>query len=401
MMEDGAPTGAQTGLRIAMLGLRSIDSAQGGVETHVRHLTGELAKRGHRITILGRSPYVPRGAESSPAAAIRTVRLWAPRSVALEALLHSLVGVLYAAVSRPDILHIHAVGPGLVAPLARLFGLKVVFTHHGEDYAREKWGRVGKFTLLLGESCAVRAAHQTICISDHLKSLIARKYRKSPTRIPNGVNIPSGRSPETLAAFGLQPGKYILSVGRLVPEKRQADLIGAYRLLRDRFPDWKLALVGKADHESAYARSIEEMAAATPGVAMCGFQKGAALAQLYAAAGVFALPSSHEGHPIAMLEAMAFRLPIVAADIPANLEVGLPAECYIPLGSVAALAERFGDIMARTLSGETSPDWSKWLTPYDWAEIAAQTDHVYAMARRRRAPGAPQEILDNPNRASQ
>jgi glycosyltransferase involved in cell wall biosynthesis len=379
---DAIAAGAAKPLTIAMLGLRSIEATQGGVETHVRHLTRELARHGNRVVILGRSPYVPKIPAAGGNGLVRTVSLWAPRNVSLEALLHSFVGVLYAAFNRPDILHIHAVGPGLVAPFARLFGLRVVFTHHGEDYAREKWGRLGKTTLLMGETFASRSANEVICISDHLKALLVRKFGRTSHKIPNGVQIPSGESPETLTKFGLSPHKYILSVGRIVPEKRQADLIHAYRLLRDKFPDWRLALVGKADHESDYARSLTALANETEGVAMCGFQQGAALAQLYSAAGVFALPSSHEGHPIALLEAMAFGLPVIAADIPANLEVGLPADCYTPMGDVGALASRFGALMARIDAGEPRPDWSKALLPYDWAEIAAATTAVYARARR-------------------
>ena len=50
------------------------------------------------------------------------------------------------------------------------------------------------------------------------------------------------------------------------------------------------------------------------------------------------LPSSHEGLPIALLEALSFGLPCLASDIPANREISLPPENYFPVGDVAALA---------------------------------------------------------------
>ncbi len=47
--------------------------------------------------------------------------------------------MLYAAIKRPDVLHIHAIGPMIMTPFARLLGLKVVVTNHGPDYDRQKW----------------------------------------------------------------------------------------------------------------------------------------------------------------------------------------------------------------------------------------------------------------------
>ena len=46
-------------------------------------------------------------------------------------------------------MHIHAIGPALLTPMARLLGMKVVFTHHGPDYDRNKWGTAAKTILKL------------------------------------------------------------------------------------------------------------------------------------------------------------------------------------------------------------------------------------------------------------
>lgn len=373
--------GSDAPFRVAMLGLRSIDGVQGGVEAHVRHLSAELAKLGTEVTILGRAPYVPRAPAQPDCCAVRTVRLWAPRIPTLEALLHSVIGVFYAAFKRPDILHIHGIGPGLVAPLARLFGLTIVVTHHGADYRREKWGRFATAMLRLGEALAALTAHEMICVSAPARDLLVRAYCRSAYLIPNGVAPPGGESAATLTRFGLCQRKYILSVGRLVPEKRQTDLVHAFRALHARFPEWRLALVGKADHDSAYARGLTALAEATPGVVMCGLQTGPALAQLYRSAAAFVLPSSHEGHPIALLEAMAFGLPVLASNIQPNLALGLPSDCYVPMGDRAALSDRLADMMARADTGAPPPDWGPALRHCDWASIAAATQLVYRAAR--------------------
>ncbi len=52
---------------------------------------------------------------------------------------------------KADLVHIHAVGPALLVPLAKLLGLTVVFTSHGPDYRKNKWGRLARVVLRCGE----------------------------------------------------------------------------------------------------------------------------------------------------------------------------------------------------------------------------------------------------------
>ncbi|MES9886983.1 MAG: glycosyltransferase, partial [Candidatus Sedimenticola sp. 6PFRAG1] len=132
------------------LGLRGFPGVQGGVETHVENLCFNLANVGTKIDVVVRSPYIPKepGFRFNN---INYVRIWSPKSKSLETIIHTLLGVIYAAVKRPDVLHIQAIGPALLTPLARLFGLNVVVTHHGPDYDRQKWGPFAKFVLQMGE----------------------------------------------------------------------------------------------------------------------------------------------------------------------------------------------------------------------------------------------------------
>jgi len=129
-------------------------NVQGGVETHAEHLYKRLSGLGCDVEVLVRTPFVPRGRQWYGPMRLR--RIWSPRRAGLEALVHSGVCVFYAALLRPDILHIHAVGPAIVTPIARLFGLRVVVTHHGPDYERDKWGAFARWVLRTGESLGMR-----------------------------------------------------------------------------------------------------------------------------------------------------------------------------------------------------------------------------------------------------
>ena len=135
--------------------------------------------------------------------------------------------------------------------------------------------------------------------------------------------------------------------------------------------DYKLVLAGDTDFEDEYSRGLKEMARKN-GVVLTGFIKGRKLHSLLTNCCCYCLPSSHEGLPIALLEAMSYKVPVVVSDIPANLEVGLPKENYFPCGNVEALAEKLTEVVSKPLQ-KVDYDMGK----YDWDKIAKQVDGVY------------------------
>lgn len=361
---------------VMALGLRGFPDIQGGVESHAEKLYPLLARRGCAVEVLVRSPYWAPD-RSDEWEGVRFRRLWAPRATGIEAFLHSLLGVFYAGIKRPDVLHIHAVGPAIVTPIARALGLRVVVTHHGPDYDREKWSTFAGWILRTGESLGMRFSNQRIVISKVIAGLVRDKYRLDSRLIANGVTVPAmPESTGSLREHRLTPGRYVLCVSRFVPEKRQNDLIRAFAAAR--LDDWKLVLVGAIDAPDAYIARVRELAENTPGVVLTGFQSGLALRELYSHAGIFVLPSSHEGLPIALLEALSYGLPVLASDIPANLEIGLAAEHYFPLGDIPALAGSLQRLARSNTDTAVRQKWRDWVgSKYDWEGIADATLDVY------------------------
>ena len=364
---------------IMVLGLRGFPGVQGGVETHAEHLYPLLINLGCTVEVIGRAPYM-KHTHLNEWRGIKFSRLWSPRAKGLEAIIHTLLGVLYAAIKRPDILHIHAIGPALMVPLARLLGLRVVVTHHGPDYERQKWGYFSRWILRAGERLGMRFSHQRIVISQVIRKLVRTKHHIDSVLIHNGVALPV--LPTTTAAlrqFDLTAGRYVLLVSRLVPEKRHLDLIQAFSLAD--MDGWKLVLVGASDHPDEYARNVLAQAETTPNVVCAGFQTCTALQELYAYAGSFVLPSSHEGLPIALLEALSFGIPVIASAIPANLEIGLASENYFPLGDVRALAATLQRVARQPLSQQQRDAQRLWLRErYNWETIARKTYDAYLQA---------------------
>jgi len=361
-------------VRIMVLGIRGIPNIPGGIETHAEQLYLRLSALGCSVEALVRGPYVASDVRSFASISIR--RLWSPRRTGVEALLHSLIGVLYAGIMRPDVLHIHGIGPALVTPVARLLGLRVVVTHHGLDYEREKWGRFARVVLRLGERVGMRSSNARIAISKAIVDLVRIKYARDCSLIPNGVGpVEPCADAEHVRRFGLEPGRFFLQVSRMVPEKRQLDLIRAYASAQQP-QGWKLALVGALD-KSRYSQQVIA-AARDAGVVLTGRLTGEPLKQLYSHAGAFVLPSSHEGLAIVLLEALSYGLPVLASAIPGNLEIDLESSCYFPLGDTAALATRLCQLAQAPINEtERAARRLSVARRYDWDRIAMQTLQVY------------------------
>lgn len=180
--------------------------------------------------------------------------------------------------------------------------------------------------------------------------------------------------PEYFTQLGIEEGKYILGMCRFVPEKHLHDLVSAYARLKEagKIPsDIKLVLAGDTDFEDEYSLELKKMAREA-GAVLTGFVQGSKKFSLLTNAMCYSLPSSHEGLPIALLEAMSYRLPVVVSAIPANLEVGLDSTCYHDCGDVKALASKLEMICNKPFE-RCNYDMSK----YDWDRISAQIGEIY------------------------
>lgn len=361
-------------MKIFVAGTRGIPDIPGGVETHCQHLYPLIAAKGHHVIVGQRSAYMDNQMDEWKGVALK--RLFSPKKKSIEAIVHTIISVLTARVYGVDILHVHAVGPAIVIPLARLLGLKVVFTNHGPDYDRDKWGWLAKRVLLLGEYLGCKYSHEIIVISNEIKSIMMRRCSRDSTLIYNGVTIPEKITDTSyIRSLGLERNKYIIAVARFVPEKGLHDLVKAYQKIN---LDYKLVLVGDADHEDQYSRELKEGVRDDSRIVLTGYITGESLKQIYTHARLFVLPSYHEGLPISLLEAMSYGIQPLVSDIPANIEVGLDKQSYFHCKDVGNLHARLIELLSR---GYSEADRQNLIgivkSRYNWNDIAEKTISVY------------------------
>ena len=357
-------------MKIVVTGTRGIPGIQGGVETHCEELFYRIVDADHEVIVVRRKNYIVPGLEADRYKGVIIKDLSNLVSKHFEAFMHTLAAVLYAKRVHADIVHIHAVGPSIMTPIARLLGMKVVCTHHGPDYDRQKWGRFAKSILRLGERWGMKYANAAIVISKHIQGIVNTKYpsQKNVHLIYNGVNLPQPSPDDYLQQLGVSGQRYILAVGRLVKEKGFDLLLDAYERLDDK--SVRLVIAGDADHSDAYSCSLKERARKA-GAVLTGYIQKDKLVQLYQGSELFVLPSYHEGLPISLLEAMSCRCNVLVSDIPANAEVGLDSDRYFKCGNSDKL---YQGILHRLAHADRC---TYDMHLYDWDVIADQTKKVY------------------------
>ncbi len=327
-----------------MVGTRGMPANYGGVETVVDVLSRQLVARGHEVTVFCRSEDY----EQHPPMidGVKLVYLPASTSPGVGAMMHALRAAIYCIGRNFDVIHFHALGPGMMSIISRLFTRStVVVTVHGRDDKRDKWGRGVRLILRFAATVSARVPHSTLVVSETLAHEYADEFRRSTTVVPNSThaiaNVPPG---EVLQKYGLLPQKYFVSVGRLVPEKAPHEMIAGYLTA---MTDMPLVIIGGAAGTEGYVEHLKEMASTSENIIFTGALYGDQLAELLTNAGAFVTSSHLEGLPTALIEAGRAALPIIASDIDPhceilNTETGSDGRRVYPTGDTYALSELFG-----------------------------------------------------------
>ncbi len=305
-------------MRIAMIGQRGVPATFGGIEHHVEELGARLAERGHEVLVYCRTNYARERLEIYRGMRLRYLPTVSQKH--LDAIVHATASTLDAMRRRVDVIHYHAVGPGIPAAIPRYLGSPgVVLTVHGLDAERAKWGAAARTVLRTAQWLSARVPDATIVVSRDLERHYRERYGRATAYIPNGIAEPPPRPPRAISErLGLRGGDYLLFVGRLVPEKAPDLLVEAFGELPG---EVRLVIAGGSSFTDEYVGALRRLAARDPRVLMPGYVYGELLEELYANAAAFVLPSLLEGLPLTLLEAAAHGTPVVVSDIPPHLEV--------------------------------------------------------------------------------
>lgn len=355
-------------IQVSVIGTRGFPLIEGGVEKHCEALYPRIGKS-LDVTVYRRRPYVK---VQESFAGVVFVDLPSTTVKGFEAILHSFLATCSALKRKPDIVHYHNIGPALFSPLLRLRSIPMVLTYHSPNYEHAKWSGFAKKLLLLSEKVALRNANKIIFVNKFQMQRYSEEVIAKSTYLPNGITEPLfSENSKVLDEFELENGRYILSVGRITPEKGFDVLIKAFDDVG--LDGFKLAIVGGVESESGYATELNELAKDLP-VVFTGQLHGDGLAQLYEHAALYVLASRNEGFPLALLEAMSFGLDVLVSDIPATHLLSLDPADYCAVDDSVAFTKG----MRAKLGSSVKRKYD--LDSFDWDQIAQETLAVYDAA---------------------
>lgn len=370
-------------MKIAFIGQKGIPAFSGGVEKHVEKLATRLSSQGQEVFVYVRDHYTdPTLTEYK---GVKLIHIPSVNTKHLDAITHTFFATVHALFQEYDVIHYHSIGPSILAFIPRLLKPKarVIATFHSRDYFHKKWGTFARAFFHIAEYVTCTVPEKTITISETLWEYAKKAYGRELIYVPNGAEVEYEPDTTPLAAFGVRPNRYVLSVSRLVRHKGIHYLIKAFRALeeKNKMPNnFKLVIVGTHAGTPEYETYLKVMAEGSPNIIFTGEQSGKTLAALFSHAALFVQPSEDEGLSLALLEAMGYGLCPIVSDISANMEA-VRNGCGIPFSTknVEALAKELAYYVNRPEEARAIGALAKARIEgrYSWDAIAGKTLEVY------------------------
>ena len=360
-------------MKIAMLGHKRMPGREGGIEVVVEELATRMAAKGHEVTVYNRHKKGYTAPQDYKGVKIIDVPTIEKQST--DAAVYSLLASIRVSFGRYDVVHYHAIGPSAFLFIPHFFRKKIIVTVHGLNYKTPKWkGFAAKF-IQFGERMTVKYANQIIVLSNEQKKYFKEKYGRDTVYIPNGT-IVNEKEPadEIQKLYGLEKGKYLLFLSRVVPGKGLEFLLDAYKDIPGEYP---LIIAGGTEYVPEFRQMIENKAAEDTRVKLIGFVEGKILRELYSNARLFVFPSEAEGMPMCLLEALSYDCPCLVSNIPENLEVGGNYITSFESKNTDDLKQKL--IYCMNHPDEINKESRKYIVQkYDWNTVVDETLRCYA-----------------------
>jgi glycosyltransferase involved in cell wall biosynthesis len=220
-----------------------------------------------------------------------------------------------------DLVHAHKIDCSFTLPLLTK-RFRVIATSHESPYLRDKWSLIAKIYFRIMECFFIRSKARLTSISRPLSEYYNRKYKRKVLYIPNGVEttpeINYRKADYLLEDLGIK-NDYIVFAGRRIMKTKGCHVL-LEALSRINY-NKKIVIAGDTTHAPGYVKELKQQYNHL-GLYFSGYIDDLdVLLGIISKAKLFVFPSITEGMSLMLLESSLTGTPIIASDIPENMEV--------------------------------------------------------------------------------
>ena len=174
-------------MKIAFIGTHGIPARYGGAETSVEELSTRLVKKGHEVTVYGRS--LTNLIKTEVYKGVKSIKFRSFKNKELDFVYRRIISSLIASFKRYDIVHYYGNDGGLYALLPKIFGKKIIVTCDGFEWERSSYNFLTRKILRLSLDVTKLLANKIIVDNMVVKEWLDQKYKILTEYVPYGAYI--------------------------------------------------------------------------------------------------------------------------------------------------------------------------------------------------------------------
>lgn len=358
--------------KVAVVGIQGLPARYGGFETLVENIIGENCSSGVKYTVFCSKKDCLEKRECYKGADLKYVPVFHANGA--QSTPYDILSMLRV-MRGYDVVVILGVSGCLFLPFFRLlFRKKLIVNIDGLEHRREKWGRFAKWFLRTSESMAVRFADVVIADNKGIQDYVEETYHRKAELIAYGGDhvmreVAKEKQEAILERYGLQAGKYAVSVCRIEPENNCHVTLEAFGRT-----DKKLVFIGNWKR-SAYGKDLRYKYKYYRNITLLDpIYDLDILYSLRANAGVYIHGHSAGGTNPSLVEAMFFGVPVLAFDVVYNRETTQNKALYFKnVEELLVLCYEKEEVMKA--NAEAMREIAE--KEYTWKKIAQQYEACY------------------------
>lgn len=358
-------------MKIVFIGGRDIHKL-GGIENYMYNLATQLVRMGHEPIVFCESDH--NGEET-----VNGFRVIYRKGSTNPIFAKPLLGIkntkeAIRTIPNIDLIHYNAWPPSIGGKYARKHNVKTLMQGHGFGWKSTKYPWILRQIIKYVTWRVVKRNENLIMCSHEQTDFFEHKFKVSAPTVPTATNLPDlVQQPisDILERFDLEANNYFLLLARLVQDKNPDYLIKAFSNIDNK--GYKLVIAGSNPSQPKYVKRLHELARNNPNIVFTGAVYDADKDSLLRNAAAFCIPSTREGLAISLLEAMSYKLPIIASDIKANMDiVGKEGALWVKPESIEDLETALTTFISNPniLNAAIEQNYQTVVNNYTWEKVA-------------------------------